>query len=163
LTTVQSVLNHSLVDSSTLLPLQPPAARFKTAQVLAWVGLNSQTLRYWKSVLEPIAGRDGRSAWYTLEEVVALAVINRATTQLNVPISCFTSHANEVFAAVAAHMSDTGQPNLVFIHDNEITFGSVDAMPPVEALAIVRIDRVLLDVRTQMTAPAIPPSQFNLF
>jgi hypothetical protein len=151
------------MSTSTLAPGTRSPPRFKTAQVLAWVGLNSQTLRYWKNVLPPIGGRDGRSGGYTLEEIAALAVINRAATQLNVPVSCFAEHAEHLFSAVAEHVTDPAQPHLVFIHTNEVSVGTAQEIPPVDALAIVRIDLVLRDLRDRMTAPAIPPSQFSLF
>lgn len=149
--------------SSTASVRSDSVPRFKTAQVLAWAVLNPQTLRYWKNVLSPISGRDGRSTGYTLEEVVALAVVNCATTQLNVPISRFADHAQELFESVALHVADSDQPHLVFIHENDITFGTPEGMPAVEALAIVRIDRVLIDVRARMMALSAPLSQLNLF
>ena len=138
-------------------------AAFSTGQALEWADLSGDTLRYWKGILEPIAGRDGRSSGYTLEEIVALAVIARATGKLQVPIATFAKHAKAVFDAVAAYVADDQQPSLMFIHESDVGFGSMTALPPIDALAIVRIDRVLLEVRTRMTAPATPPPQLNLF
>jgi hypothetical protein len=138
--------------------------RFTTTQALAWADLSADTLRYWKKNLRPIAGRDGRSCGYTLEEIVALAVINRAATHLNVAFKVFSDHAAAVFEAVAAYVSDTSSPYLMFIHDGRITFGSGPTLPEAEALAIVRIDLVLDDVEARMTAPSAPPAgQFTLF
>lgn len=131
--------------------------------MLGWAGLNADTLRYWKGILTPIAGRDGRSSGYTLEEIVALAVIARATNNLKVPVNVFAEHAQALFETVAAFISDGQGPPLVFIHGDEVHFGRQGSLPEVEALAIVRIDRVLLDVRTRMIAPATPPPQLNLF
>jgi hypothetical protein len=136
---------------------------FATGQVLAWTGLNAETLRYWKKKLPPIAGRDGRSSGYSFEEMVALAVMARATVQLGVPINVFVEDADAVFDAVARHAADGSQAGLMFVHDNAISFGGTEAMPEVEALAIVRIDRVLIDMRAKITAMTNPPPQFSLF
>jgi hypothetical protein len=135
--------------------------RFSTTQALAWADLNADTLRYWKKSLDPIAGRDGRSCGYTLEEIVALAVINRAATQLNVSRKVFADHGAALFEAVAAYVADGSKAHLVFIHEGRITFGSGPNLPDVEAVAIVRIDVVLLDVQNRMTSPAA--TQFTLF
>lgn len=138
--------------------------RFTTTQTLAWADLGAETLRYWKKNLEPIAGRDGRSCGYTLEEIVALAVINRAASQLNVAFKVFADHAAAVFDAVASYVADQRNPHLVFIHNGRITIGAGPDLPDVEALAIVRIDLVLEDVQARMTAPNTPASsQFTLF
>jgi hypothetical protein len=126
--------------------------------------LTADTLRYWKKSLAPIAGRDGRSCGYTIEEIVALAVINRASAQLNVAFKVFADQAAALFDTVAKHVADRSKPHLVFIHEGRITFGTGPNLPDVEALAIVRIDLVLDDVYARMTAPSEQPdSQFTLF
>jgi hypothetical protein len=161
LTPVIIGFKHIFVNPSTRQ--SGSAAGFSTAQLLDWADLNAEMLRYWKGTLPPIAGRDGRSSRYTLEEVVALGVIGRATNQLRVPIKNFAPHAQALFDAVAAHISDDQAPSLVIIHEDEIRFGRPDILPDVEAFAIVRIDRVLLDIRGRMMAPAALPSQLTLF
>jgi hypothetical protein len=162
LTPVQSGYKHVLVKTS-IVRNDPAPPVFATGQVLAWTGLNADTLRYWKKKLPPIAGRDGRSSGYSFEELVALAVIARATNQLGVPITVFVDHADDVFEAVALNAADSSQANLMFVHGNEISFGGAEAMPEIEVLALVRIDRVLIDIRDQITATASPPPQGNLF
>jgi hypothetical protein len=163
LTPDTSGIKHICVNRSTA-QVSDRSRGFSTTHALTWADLNADTLRYWKKNLRPIAGRDGRSCGYTLEEIVALAVINRASTQLNVAFKVFADHDRALFDAVAAYVADNTNPHLVFIHEGRITFGSGPTLPDVEALAIVRIDLVLIDVQERMTAPSPPPiTQFSLF
>lgn len=46
-----------------------------TEQMKALVGMGRSRHRHWKKCLEPIAGRDGRSATFTVQEVLALKVV----------------------------------------------------------------------------------------
>jgi hypothetical protein len=144
--------------------LSDKEGRFTTTQALAWADLGADTLRYWKKNLKPIAGRDGRSCGYTLEEIVALAVANKAATQLNVSFKVFAEHAEALFEGVAEHLRSSSKPHLLIIHDGQLSFVSGPHLPNVEAFALVRVDLVLSDIKARMTAPqAEPASQFSLF
>ena len=140
-----------------------PVVGFSKAQALQWAGLNGDTLRYWKGILAPIQGRDGRSSRYLLEEIFALAVIARATAQLKVPIQLFGDHADAVFSAAASYVASATAASLMVIGNNEVRFARPDRLPDMEVLAIVRMDMVLSDVKARMTNPSSPPPQRDLF
>jgi hypothetical protein len=121
--------------------------RFDTTQTLHLAGLSKETLRYWKSILSPIRGRDGRSQGYTFHEVVALAVISRAVHELAVPISRFASKADHLFSEIAAHAQSVVKPLILCITQEDIVLVPPDELPNAETMALVRIDQVLHTLR----------------
>jgi hypothetical protein len=117
--------------------------RFDTTQTLHLARLSKETLRYWKSTLSPIRGRDGRSLGYTFHEVAALAVISRAVHELAVPISRFALRAEHVFSEIAAHAESAHKPLILCITQENIVLVPPYELPDVETMALVRIDQVL--------------------
>ena len=78
---------------------------FSQAQVLGFAGFTKETLRHWKTALSPIAGRDARSADYTIGELVTLSVLSEASRTLGLSISTITPHADQLFKLVDEDLS----------------------------------------------------------
>jgi hypothetical protein len=137
--------------------------RFDTAQALDLTGLSKEALRYWKSILSPIRGRDGRSQGYTFQEVAALAVISRAVQELAVPISRFASKAAYIFSEIAVHTQSRGEPLILCITQEDMMLISADQLPGAETMALVRIDQVLQTLRNAIGAqPSSGEAQLDL-
>jgi hypothetical protein len=136
---------------------------YDTAQALHLTGLSKEALRYWKSILAPIHGRDGRSRGYTFQEVAALAVISRAVQELAVPISRFASKANYLFSEIAAHTESARKPLVLCITQEDTMLVSPDELPGAETMALVRIDQVLQTLRRAIGAePRTAETQLDL-
>ena len=117
--------------------------RFDTTQTLHLARLSKETLRYWKSVLSPIRGRDGRSLGYTFQEIAALAIISRAVNELAVPISRFASKADRLFSDIGTYAQSSLKPLVLCITEEDIVLVSPYELPDAETMALVRIDHVL--------------------
>lgn len=132
---------------------------FKTHQTLALAGINDEKLRHWKSQLSPLSGFDGRKQGFSIEQVVALAVINRFVSGLKIPVAALAPQAEEIFEAVARHLAGLGDPLLLWI-DNTVLTGAPGDLPDVDALIIIRLDRVAEQVRADAVKAAA--SQLSL-
>jgi hypothetical protein len=126
--------------------------RFDTAQVLSLADITSETLRHWKRVLPPIYGRDGRSEGYTFQEVAALALIARAVHDLAVPISRFTSAAEDLFGRVAALTHEGADEIILCVTGTEVIFAAPDRLPDADSMAIVRVNPILAALRRSVSA-----------
>jgi hypothetical protein len=126
--------------------------RIETSQLLDLAGITSDKLRYWKDMLPPIKGRDGRKQGYSFAEAVAIAAIASAMTRFRMDISCFSEHADEFFERVGAAIEQGGAAILT-IPPGEEESGQV--------CLIFRIDKIAATLRDRLTAP-LPSSQLRL-
>lgn len=132
--------------------------RLETAQVLDLLGLTKETLRHWKKVLAPLSGRDGRSNGYTFDEVVALALIASATTNLQVPISRFSQVAYRLFQDVADHVDDTDTTTVLCITQGDVALYPIDKLPGDACLAFVRLAPTIRRLHQRLTPePRVDP------
>lgn len=120
--------------------------QFKTQQALTLAGISDDKLRHWKSILSPLNRFDGRKDGFTLEQVVALAVINCAVSRLKLPIATFAPHAEEIFDAVTRFLR-SGGPAVLYLHDGKVTVEGIKKTPDADALIAIRMDLVAEQVR----------------
>ena len=118
--------------------------RFETAQVLEIAGVSKDTLRHWKKVLAPISRIDGRSARYSLSELVSICVIARATQELGVAISQIAKSAEWLFAAAEDHLP-VGQHErgIVYLLPDGSGLWSTNPLPNLDAAIAIRIAPIL--------------------
>lgn len=134
--------------------------RLETAQVLALLGLTKETLRHWKKVLAPLAGRDGRSDGYTFDELIALALIARAVRDLQVPISRLAPVAHRLFREVAAHV-DAAHTTVLCISEGDVALCPIDRLPGDSCLALVRLAPIIRDLRHRLAPETRPDPQLS--
>lgn len=124
--------------------------RLETAQVLALLGLTKETLRHWKKVLAPLAGRDGRSDGYSFDELIALALIARAVRDLQVPISRLAPVADRLFREVAAHVEALHTTTVLCISEGDVALCPIERLPSDSCLALVRLAPIVQDLRQRL-------------
>src|SRR3954470_23353672 len=107
--------------------------RFETAQVLEIAGVTKDTLRHWKKVLTPISQFDGRSAKYSLGDLVAICVIARATQDLGVTISQIAKSADWLFAEAGNRVLTEHHQAIVYLMPDGRGIWSTSFPPDVEA------------------------------
>jgi hypothetical protein len=128
--------------------------RFFTSQVLTAVNISTETLRHWKRVLAPIRSRDGRSEGYSFRELAALAIIARAVNDLAVPISRFTTFADELFRSIDPI---SGASDYVLcITPTNMLLTTLGSMPDCTSVAVVRVTPVIADLRRALALDADP-------
>ncbi|MEQ1613260.1 MAG: hypothetical protein ABL904_10945 [Hyphomicrobiaceae bacterium] len=136
--------------------------RLETAQVLELLGLTKETLRHWKKVISPLAGRDGRSAGYTFDEVTALALIASAVRDLQVPISRFSPVAHRLFQGIADHVEDANTTTVLCITHGDVALYPIDKLPGDACLALVRLAPVVRRLRLSLTPEPRSDPQLSL-
>jgi DNA-binding transcriptional MerR regulator len=87
LTPVITGLNSILPVDVILFLNSVLSMQFETAQVLEITGVSKDTLRHWKRVIPQLRHLDGRSATYSVSELLSVLVITRLTRDLGVTIS----------------------------------------------------------------------------
>jgi hypothetical protein len=95
--------------------------RFNQSQVLGFTGLSKEAMRHWKTALAPLSGRDGRSADFSLGELLALAALAEATRSLRIPISVITPVAEQFFKLVEEDVAAGRVPGPVSISGGQAT------------------------------------------
>ena len=94
--------------------------RFTQAQVLGFTWLSKEAMRHWKIVLAPLLGRDGRSASFSLGEILALAALAEATRTLGIAISAITPFAEQFFNLVEEDLAAGRVPGPLCITGGEV-------------------------------------------
>jgi DNA-binding transcriptional MerR regulator len=122
--------------------------RFETAQVLEIAGISKDTLRHWKKVLQPISRYDGRSAKYSLAELLAICVIARATQDLGVTISQITKSADWLFAEAGNRMLPEHHQAVVYLLPDGGGIWSTGLPIEIDAAIIIRIGPILDKIRS---------------
>jgi hypothetical protein len=134
--------------------------RLETAQVIDLLGISKEALRHWKTVLAPIAGRDGRSGGYGFSEVLALALIAEANRELDVPVSRFKDVAHRFFTEMIEVASLAQARDIVVcITRGDLGVHSLSELPPASALAVVRVDPILQRLRKRLSGGMREPEE----
>jgi DNA-binding transcriptional MerR regulator len=121
--------------------------RFETAQVLEIAGVSKDTLRHWKKILAPIGSVDGRSARYSLSELVSICVIARASQELGVAISQVAKSADWLFAAAEDHLAAERRGDIVYLLPDGTGLWSSNTQPIFDAAITIRIGPILDRIR----------------
>jgi len=87
--------------------------RFSQAQVLKFAGLTKEALRHWKTALSPIAGRDARSADYTIGELLTLSALAEANRNVGISVSAIAPFAEQLFKLVEEDLAAVRVPRPV--------------------------------------------------
>jgi hypothetical protein len=136
--------------------------RLETAQVLELLGISKETLRHWKKVLPPLEGRDGRSAGYTFDEVIALALMAAAVRELQVPISRFSPVAHRIFQDVCAHVEDAQTTTVLCVTLGDVALYPIDKLPTDATLMLVRLAPTIRKLRQKLAPETLSDSQMSL-
>ena len=70
--------------------------QYTQAQVRDTVGLSLETYRHWKRVLPPLATKGGRTACFSIGDLVAVSILHRLTETAGVRVG----HLSDVSAAI---------------------------------------------------------------
>ena len=136
--------------------------RLETAQVLELLGLSKETLRHWKKVLPPVEGRDGRSAGYTFNEVIALALIASAVRDLQVPISRFSPVAYRIFQEIGSHVEDANTTTVLCVTLGDVALYPIDMLPSDPTLMLVRLAPTIRRLRQRLAPEPASDRQLSL-
>lgn len=142
-------------------------------QVRSVLGVNEQTLRYWKRVYPELTGRRGYGPCYSFSEVLVLLITKRLVDQLGVDVSKLVPMAETLFVACResprfltsagdAVWIDIETMKLTSHADNPAAIPRLRIALPLRALALELRSRVLSalgdDDATQMLLPFGPTS-----
>lgn len=140
-------------------------------QVRAVLGVNEQTLRYWKRTYPELSGRRGYGPCYSFSEVLVLLITKRLVDRLGVDVSKLVPVAEALFGVCRESPRFLSQPGeIVWIDIEEMKLSSkasdsnadsrVRLALPLHALALELRARVLSalgdDEATQMLLPFGP-------
>lgn len=89
--------------------------RFNTQQALDLAGIRREQFRHWKKVLPPLAGRDGRADDYSLEEIIALAILAALVLRLGIGVSHLADFAVELFDRTGTVSQADSLPSRVYL------------------------------------------------
>lgn len=135
--------------------------KFTPAQTQALVGVSTETLRYWKKHLGPIAERRGHAPCYSRAEVLALLVVRHLVRNFSIDISALGKHADQLFAACAMQWIAIGNRWLIVKTDGEVivrdTTAQLELTEPVIVIPLAAVVRELNEHLTdQDTNPQMP-------
>lgn len=72
--------------------------QFTTSQVHAILNLPTQTMRYWRAVLEPLKNKpSGKIARFTVGEILALAVVSKLVTGMRIDVGAIAPLSTDLF------------------------------------------------------------------
>lgn len=72
--------------------------QFTTSQVHAALNLPSQTLRYWRTVLEPLKNKPGgKTARFSVGEILALAVVAKLVMGMRIEVGAIAPLSGALF------------------------------------------------------------------
>lgn len=133
--------------------------RFSQAQVLRFAGLTKEALRHWKTALPPIAGRDARSADYTIGELMTLSALAEATQSVGVAVSAITPFAEQLFKLVEEDLAAARVPSPVALTGSDVVrlerehaLGQQDPFSAT-AVLVISFDRVCNRLRDEFSLP----------
>lgn len=124
--------------------------RFNTQQALDLAGIRREQFRHWKKVLPPLAGRDGRAENYTLEEIIALAILAALVLRLGISVSHLADFAVELFDRTCAGTQADDLPSRVYLTAD----GALRTSEPAEDVvySVIRTDDIRTHVLDRITA-----------
>lgn len=140
-------------------------------QVRAVLGINEQTLRYWKRIYPELAGRRGYGPCYSFSEVLVLLITKRLVDQLGVDVSKLVPMAEALFIvcresprflthAYEAVWIDIETMKITSLAQDPTAEGRLRVALPLHELALELRSRVLSalgdDEATQMLLPLGP-------
>lgn len=127
---------------------------YSQKQVRSVVGIAQQTLRYWKSLLPPLACKAGKAALFTVGEMLALSVVNQLVHRNKIDVSAITPVAEELFDLCSRplHFSrhtavmwiDLGEKELAVVHDPR-------ALPTDRCYLVVPVSQLWIEIREKLT------------
>ena len=128
--------------------------RFTIAQVRSALGLPSQTLRYWRGVIEPLREKaNGKAARFTFGEIVALAVLARLVNGLRIDVGGIAPMAPAIFELCRRPAFVSPHAGLVLDIEHRMAL-LVDIREPVPtstAVVVIALFDVVQHVRSLLT------------
>lgn len=123
-------------------------------QVRAVLGINEQTLRYWKRTYPELSGRRGYGPCYSFSEVLVLLVTKRLVEQLGADVSKFVPAVEALFVMCKESprfLTQDSEPVWIDIETMKLTSHTIDPSAdsrmrialPLHALALELRERVL--------------------
>lgn len=136
---------------------------FKSTQVLNIIGISEHTLRVWKKHLSPISEKDGRTAFYSMAELLAIGIVAQAVRGLGIPISQLSSVAGPLFDEVERYRENSGSGSSLLITPNGVEILCVSGIPDHPVFALIRIQVICraIEAKIRGEQPSAP-EQLNL-
>lgn len=124
--------------------------RFNTQQALDLAGIRREQFRHWKKVLPPLAGRDGRADDYSLEEIIALAILAALVLRLGIGVSHLADFAVELFDRTCTVGQADSLPSRAYLTADGLFRTSEPAEGAV--YSVIRTDDIRSNVLDRITA-----------
>lgn len=130
--------------------------QFTTSQVRSALGLHSQTLRYWRTALTPLANKPGgKSARFGVGEILALAVVAKLVVNLRVDVGAISGIAQTIFD-LCKRPSLLANSGWLYIDieggQAEIT-SDLKLLPRDKTLVLLPVSDMSKEIRERLTEP----------
>lgn len=134
---------------------------FTQAQLLQLTGMSAERLRHWRREMPELGEHKGRSPSFTLEQLVALSVMQRLTEDIGVPAAQLALHSNAIFAIFADDPSAIDSGSALCLSRDNVSLVRLPFTPDCDVVALVRTDRVAAELYARIVLPK-PSPQLDL-
>ena len=139
--------------------------KFTPQQVRNLIGVETQTLRYWKAKLAPIAHYVGYAPCYTIGDIVALHIVRVLVRDFNVGIGKIAKVANELFQECRRPLwENEGEVFLIFDpHEGTVRLAANQLAGTVtRPLLVIPLVPIFRALQQNLTSEFTPPEQRKL-
>ncbi|MBK7014461.1 MAG: hypothetical protein IPH39_02550 [Sulfuritalea sp.] len=84
-------------------------------QVRSAIGVGQQTFRYWKQSLPPLARKSGKTAAFSVGEMLALSVVNHLVQICKIDVSALAPIADDLFKICSRPLLFSRHPTIAWI------------------------------------------------
>lgn len=134
---------------------------FTQAQLLELTGMSVERLRHWRRGMPELGEHKGRSASFTLEELVALSVMQRMTEDIGIPAAQLAPHSTAIFAIFADDPSVIDSGSALCLSKDSVKLVRLPFEPDCDVAALVRTDMIAAELYARIVVPK-PSPQLDL-
>jgi hypothetical protein len=130
---------------------------FTQAQLLQLTGMTVERLRHWRKEMPDVGEHKGRSPTFTLEEVVALAVMHKMNEAFGVSAAQLAPHSSAIFAIFADDPSAIETGSALCLTKDRVTLVRLPFEPDCDVMLIVRTDLIAAELYARIVLPKSSP------
>jgi len=122
-------------------------------QVRAVLGVNEQTLRYWKRTYPELSGRRGYGPCYSFSEVLVLLITKQLVDKLGVDVSKLAPIAEALFVVCRESprfLTQAGEPVWIDIETMKLTSHALDPNADSRTRIALSLHALALELRTRV-------------
>lgn len=130
---------------------------FSQAQILELTGMTLERLRHWKKGMPDLERHKGRRPSFSLDELIALAVMNQLTNELGVTAAHLAPHSAAIFAIFAEDPFALEPGAVLRVTKDEVALVRSPVPVDAAAMALSRIDVIAGELYDRIVAPKGSP------